>query len=1126
MSAKPKQIVIETCKSKAVIIAAILIVLYTLTGFFLLPYLIEHFLPESLSKRLDSEVSLHQVKINPFTLTLEAKEFQINEPSGKAMAGFQRLYINLQLSSLFRWALTFADIIVDAPSVNVVIDSDGKLNLARLAGKDPATPEEETNLPLRMLLHNIQINEGKIDVTDTRQPIPATVSFSPLNIQLANISTLPEREGPYSLTATTTDGTTLQWSGRVSLHPLRSEGILEFKQISLITPWKFVRSQLNIAPPEGRLGLETHYLIDLGKDTTIVTLDDLSVRIRDVGLQIEGAEEAFLNLPEINLDIGKLDMIQRRIDAVRLAIRGGELDLIKDKDGILNMQRLTSRENDPMSPPSAPSGERGAPWTINISEINLGGLALNYTDQSMSPAVSFSTDEVHLAFKAAVTTDSPKPQVKVDDFGLTFQQIALGFADTSEPAVQIGNLTVAGAFDLGARFASISRLELTDGMINVIRNNDNTVNLSQLFETKNTAPDSSDKDPHAENSDPWQFIAETVSLSEFKTRIFDLTMDPDNSLIDLEKINLTVSSIDGKSPSPFEIGLLVVQGGELTASGNFNPTGAQLESTITIKDLALPMLQPYISRIADLTLNSGLLSTRGAFHRAGEGDMAYQGQVGIADLQIIENSTRDTLLGWQQLQTSDFRLNLNPNGLEIDTIKLAGLRGKLLISEDKTVNVVEAFKSKSQPTEPKQEESVPEAPGSSFPVRIGKLSLDKGILDFADLSLRPQFATKIHELKGVIIGISSSPGARTQVELEGRVDEYGSSKIEGEINAFDPKQFTDIAMVFRNLEMTNLTPYSGKFAGRKIDYGKLSLDLQYKVENSQLLGDNKIVIDSLKLGEKVESPDAINLPLGLAIALLRDANGIIDIGLPVTGNLDDPEFRYGGLIWKALVNLLTKIVTSPFRALGALFGDGEEILNAVNFEPGAGDIPPPEQEKLAKLLEALTRRPQLKLVVTGRYHSDADGQAIRQLQVRRALAETSGTVLEPGEDPGPVDFSNPDSQQRLATLFIDRYGQEAYEELNVEMTPPDKSGTSEQSPEDPGELAKLLFSDLIKRETVDPNLLKQLADDRAQAIVRQLTGPDGIPPERIIIQPSEGADAGDPVSSVLGLDAMAPNSEG
>jgi uncharacterized protein involved in outer membrane biogenesis len=1125
--AKLKQIVIKTCRSKAAIIAAILIVLYTVTGFFLFPYLIVHFVPGMLSQRLNSEVSLRQVKINPFALTLEAKEFQINEPSGRTIAGFQRLYINFQISSLFRWALSFADVTVDAPSVNVVIDPDGKLNLARLSGQNPATPEDETNRPLRMLLHHMKINQGKIKVTDTRQPIPATVSFYPLNIQGSDISTLPEYEGLYTLTAVSTDGATWQWSGRVALQPLRSEGRLEIKQVPLITPWKFVRSQLNIGSPEGRLSLETRYVIDRGQDTKIVTLADLSVQVMDAGLRIEGAADAFLDLPEINLKAGRLDIIQHRIDDVRLAIRGGDLDLIKGKDGILNLKRLTRGEKKAIPPPEASSSDREAPWAINMSEVGLEGLAIHYTDQSVAPAVSFSTDGAYLAFKAAVTTASPKAQGQIDDFSLTFKQIGLGFADTSPPAVQIGNLAMAGTFNLGTHSASISRLELTDGLVEVIRYHDNTVNLTRLFDTKNPAPVVSDKDPRPEDSDPWHVVVETVLLSEFKTRFIDSTVTPDSPPLDLEKISLTVSRFDGKSPSPFEMNLQVAQGGRFTASGNFTPSGATVEATIMIKDLALPPLQPYLSRIADLTLNYGLFSTRGAFHRIAEGSMTYQGQAEITGLKVIDNSTSENLLGWRQLQTSDIRLNLSPNGLEIDTMKLTGLEGKLVISGDKAVNVVEAFKPKTQPsTEPRSKESAPEASVTSFPVRIGKLNLDKGILDFADLSLRPHFATKIHELRGMIIGISSSPGARTQVELDGRVDQYGSSRIKGEINAFNPRQFTDIAMVFRNLEMTNLTPYSGKFAGRKIDSGKLSLDLQYKIEDSQLLGDNKIVIDSLKLGEKVESPDAVSLPLDLAVALLKDSNGIIDIGFPVSGDLDNPEFQYSPLIWKALVKLLTKMVTAPFRALGALVGDGKEILNAVNFEPGSRDVPPPEQEKLFKLIEALKRRPQLKLIVTGRYHNPSDGQVIRQLKVRRALAEKSGMPLKPGEDPGPVDFSNPDSRQKLTELFIKRYGQEAYRALRLEMTPPSKSADAKKKPEDPGELSKLMFSEMIKREPVAPNLLKQLADDRAQAIVRQLSGPDGIPAERIIVQPSGSADTGDPVSCTLGLDAMAPESKG
>jgi hypothetical protein len=275
----------------------------------------------------------------------------------------------------------------------------------------------------------------------------------------------------------------------------------------------------------------------------------------------------------------------------------------------------------------------------------------------------------------------------------------------------------------------------------------------------------------------------------------------------------------------------------------------------------------------------------------------------------------------------------------------------------------------------------------------------------------------------------------------------------------------------------------------------------------------------------VESPDAVSLPLDLAVALLKDSNGIIDIGFPVSGDLDSPEFQYGPLIWRALVKLLTKMVTSPFRALAALSGGGEETLNAVSFEPGSSRVPPPEQEKLFKLIEALKKRPQLRLIVTGRYHAPSDGKAIRLLQVRRALAEKSGAPLKPGEDPGPVDFSNPDSRQKLTELFIERYGREAYKELRSEMTPPGKSADAKKVAEDPGKISKYLFSELVEREPMDPELLKKLADERAQAIVRQLSGPDGIPAQRIIIRPSESSDTGDPVPSTLDLDAVASESK-
>ena len=204
---------------------------------------------------------------------------------------------------------------------------------------------------------------------------------------------------------------------------------------------------------------------------------------------------------------------------------------------------------------------------------------------------------------------------------------------------------------------------------------------------------------------------------------------------------------------------------------------------------------------------------------------------------------------------------------------------------------------------------------------IERLRIVGADAEFADLSLTPQFGTRMHDLGGVVTGLSTDPATTAQVELDGKVDEFGSARVRGSIQPFRATDFTDLKLTFRNLEMTRLTPYSGKFAGRKIDSGKLSVDLEYKIKDRQLAGENKFVVNKLKLGERVDSPDAMKLPLDLAIALLEDSNGIIDLDLPVSGSLDDPQFSYGRIIWKAIVNVLTKLVTAPFRALGKLLGD-------------------------------------------------------------------------------------------------------------------------------------------------------------------------------------------------------------
>ncbi|OPL11674.1 MAG: hypothetical protein AVO39_04985 [delta proteobacterium MLS_D] len=1136
MRGKLKDAVLWIAGSRKTVAAIVVLALYTLGGFFVVPLSIEHFVPPALEERLDSDVTLGNVRINPFSLTFEVTDFGIAEPDGAPMVGFERLFVNFQLSSLFRWALTFKEAILEAPSINIVVEEDGSLNLARLAGESgddgtvPAEDEEqspEESRPLRMLIHNIAVTGGKIEVTDNRQDEPAATSLHPLDIQLSGISTLPEREGDYFLTARCLDGALIEWVGRLSLHPVRSTGTLALKGLHLATPWEFFKPRLNIVSPEGELGLTTGYAVDLSLERPTAELFGSRLEVTGLNLRLDDGDESFLDLPGVVLEAGTSDLVERVISGVRFAVNGGQVDLAINDEGVLNISRIVAatggpaHESEPANPEPAASGQvdkNTPPLTADISEVILNGTALRFTDRSRASDLSFSSEGIGLLFSANVESGPAGLQVRADDLGLNVREIALGFEEAEKPAVKIGSLMLAGgAFNLADRSISLSRLELANGGIDVIRDKKGTINLLGLLEAGAKGKNDADAAAPPTDEKPWLYFVEKIVLSEFKTAFTDETVRAGRPVVELESISAEVSRFDGTANSPFEAGLKIIQGGEIDVSGSIDPAGGAVQAKVKVRNLALAIAQPYLAAAADLTLDSGKFSTDGDFTRSAGGTMSYRGPLHVTGLRVVENSTRETLVGWKNMNTDDFHLRLEPNGLDVKAIRLTGLEGKLIISEKGKVNVVEAFRQNQDKDEEEEKAaaggkaSASKQAGAAFPIAIDTVELKESMLHFADFSLMPRFATNIHSLNGTIRNVASSPGARTSIDLEGRVNKYGSNSITGGINSFDPKEFTDIVMVFKNLNMSNFTPYSGKFAGREIDDGRLNLELEYKIKNSNLQSNNKIVIESLKLGDRVESPEAVSLPLDLAVALLKDKNGVIDIGLPITGTLDDPEFRYGALVWKALRTLLGKIVSSPFRALGALFGGGDETLDKVDFEPGSGNVPPPEEEKLAKLVEALLQRPQLKLIITGRYNEEIDGRVLRELRIRRALAGEDEEKGKETVDSGPLEFSDSATAKKVQKLFIERQGEEAFKALLEEMKPPatEEEGEEELEHDEEKERAVIterLFKELVKKAEIEPGALERLADERARSVEALMTGPESLPAERVEVRPPKGAE--------------------
>ena len=380
---------------------------------------------------------------------------------------------------------------------------------------------------------------------------------------------------------------------------------------------------------------------------------------------------------------------------------------------------------------------------------------------------------------------------------------------------------------------------------------------------------------------------------------------------------------------------------------------------------------------------------------------------------------------------------------------------------------------------------------------IERTIVSGGMLEFADLSLRPQFATRMHELKGVITGLGSDPKRNARLQLDARVDKYGSAKIRGQIRVLHPAGFTEIDMAFRNLELTAMSPYVVKFAGYKIASGSLSLDLQYRISNGKLRGENKIVLDKAVLGEKVDSPDALDLPLEFALAILKDADGVIDIGVPVSGDLNDLKFDTGAVIRKAIGNFIGGIISAPFRALAALFGGGGgEELGRIDFEPGSGMIAPPEQQKLAAVARALKERPALMLVVPQTYAAEADGPVLQSLAVRSEIARGMGIKLAPGEDPGPIDTANPRAQRAVQVAFQKRYAPEVLAALKGRAL--EAAGGDAEPAKVPPAFYQGLVDKMVAEEPVPPQALETLAASRSEAIVREITTSGGVPAARVM----------------------------
>ena len=930
----------------------------------------------------------------------------------------------------------------------------------------------------RMKWQDLQLHQGKIDGSER------TASMQALSLSGLSAASGPQR---MNLQTAQLQGAQLNWGEhRLGFGPLRLQGI---------------DAQVGDVAIEAA-GLQTQ--------PGTADLSTLSVQLPQASLQdtrlqaVKGQAEPWLTLPTAEVDAVQADVSQRRLQVGAVQLDAARVQLARLDDGQIDLLQALNAgaPQKPAAPgtkaaPTAPPGTSAA-WTMAVQRVATRVQSLDYTDRSFKAPLQLQLKNLNLDTGVQLSLPAGKP-VQVQAKDLKLQIGAMQLDSARETLAQWKRLQL-GSSEVSLRDAGLPSVHAgalqVDGLHALVALTQNGMNWAQAFQPA-AAPVAPAKSATATPaSQPPDVHLKSLDLRDFSAQIDERT---GAAPIRLDVIGGQASarnlSLDLRKPVPVQLRFALKQGGQFKASGQVAPQPLVGSLQVQLQQLALTPFGGLLSPYVRLVLTSGTASADGEVKlrpgQRGVPVVTYDGGAQVDNLALVEPEGRTPFLGWRKLAATGLEVDSAPLSVQMTALQAVEPYGRIVINPDRTLNVQAILLTrKPVPSAPK-----PPAPGEAdkplpLKLRIDRTAIVDADVDFTDQSIKPDFRVRMQKLSGVINGLSDAPDSSAQIELDGQVNDYGQAKVRGHLQPFRATDNTDVTLHFRNLDMASISPYSGKFAGRTIESGRLDAKLEYKIQKAQMQGSNQFTITRLKLGPHVDSPDAVNLPLDLAIAVLENSDGVIDIDLPVHGDLNNPKFSYGGIIWHAIVNVLTKIVTAPFRALGALFGGGQSgTPQDVHFAAGSAVLAPPEREKLLHISEALLKRPRLDLQVPPTLNPQRDTAALQEAAVRRQVLAKLGVTVPPEASPGPLDLGNARTRNAINALYLDQHPTSALDALKKSLP---------QDAQDESGLLRAMLAQLAKAVPIPPSALDALAQARAKAVVAALTtGAKALPAARV-----------------------------
>ena len=978
-----------------------LLLIYTLLGFFGLPYAIKNIAPKYL-KDYNATLFVSDAKFNPFTFELNATNAELNTTS--PLFSTKQIDLKLKPFSIFKKLVEIDIFRLDEPKVKITRDKKANFNFSNFISDDNATSEDNSTSSINFALNNAKIIKGSFSYSDQNLTKPFNVSFDDINYELSSLNTKKNSAGSHIFDSNSSLAHKIDLNGDIKLNPLKIEGNVSIKDFSIKpVAISFIDNDtLNLK--NAIINLKINYALNADENATKINLKDGFLNVKGLSLD-EGANE--LSLGE--LELPKFDLDSKIADKTEAALNLSAVNLnnISFKSAIaasvksLNLNEISLLAN------LNEKSELNA--TAKLKNMGANTLKIDETDRNLANLKDINASNLNLNLvnnKTALTLEkialnginaplSKSASANVASAGVTNTSFTMdgnkSLASLDELNVKnielkAKNKDIASVADVAIKSISFDLLKMALNIASVDVNkpkfaselNDNGLSaVSELgFGDQSTKATKATKRTKKVEKKVENKSASKSKENEFKFDVKNISVNnADIALTHLfegEKIahkfdNLFVKvanlSSDFSKPFDAKVAMKSSQKLNLDVESKIKIEPLDVSAKIKLNDTNLPKYFAYAKPFLEASLASGQMSADAQLHYAK--DIKADAKVSIKDIRLNGKKT-EKLIAFKSLDLE--KISFAKNDLTISGVSLNSPFIKAHLSKERKFNlsqIVKEDKNKAKTEAKPETKKVASKKEDELKFSVKNFSLKNGEVDFSDASLFMPFATTISKLNGKLTDIDKK--RPSSGEFQGVVGKNGFAQITAKLFPFELKQNTDIKLDFKDIDLVNVTPYSGQFVGYKIKKGKLNLNLNYSVADSKLNGSNFINFDSLTLGEKVESKDAVNLPLSLAISILSDQNNQINIDLPVEGNLDDPDFKYGGVIWAAVKKLFADITLAPFRFLGNALGLGSKDLSSIDFLAGSSELISSEAPKIADFIKLTGSKPKMKLSITPTY---------------------------------------------------------------------------------------------------------------------------------------------------------------